>query len=66
MPAGELFVKSKIMIKYQNNLNEISSEMLKGFFVGWATPPTNHQLLEILKNSYVISLAIDEKKNMVK
>jgi len=53
------------MIKYQNNLDGITSDKLNGFFVGWPNPPTREQLFQILENSYTIVLALDSVKDMV-
>jgi ribosomal protein S18 acetylase RimI-like enzyme len=47
---------------YTTSLKSISSEMLKGFFVGWPNPPSPETHLKLLENSYKAVLAIDEEK----
>ena len=53
------------MIKYTDSTENISSEMLNGFFQGWKEPHTPDNHLKILENSDHIVLAIDTKKNRV-
>ncbi|AUO10327.1 GNAT family N-acetyltransferase [Priestia megaterium] len=48
---------------YKNCLNEISSDMLKGFFVDWPNPPNLHTHLKLLKNSSKVVIALDENTN---
>lgn len=48
------------MIIYQESLQDIVPEKLEGFFAGWANPPSNEKLYEILKNSSYMVLAVDE------
>lgn len=53
------------MIKYQNTLENINPEMLKGgFFVNWPNCPSPEKHYEILKNSEYIVLAV-ENDNVV-
>lgn len=48
------------MLHYQTHLNNITSDQLKGFFVGWPNSPTEAGLLQILQSSAYIVLAIKE------
>ncbi|MGD7043199.1 GNAT family N-acetyltransferase [Jeotgalibacillus proteolyticus] len=50
---------------YKNGLNEISSEMLAGFFVDWPNPPSPQTHLKLLKNSSKVVIAVDENTNQV-
>ncbi|WP_042478441.1 GNAT family N-acetyltransferase [Bacillus ndiopicus] len=50
---------------YKNNLENISYEMLEGFFVDWPNPPSTQTHLKILKNSSKIVIAIDTNTNKV-
>ena len=52
-------------MRYQNDLNQISADMLEGFFVDWPNPPSKEKHLQLLENSSHICLAIDEEKNKV-
>ncbi|ASN07464.1 GNAT family N-acetyltransferase [Virgibacillus necropolis] len=47
---------------YKVTLDGISSDMLKGFFVGWPNPPTH---LKLLKKSSKLVNAIDDKTNQI-
>ena len=47
-------------IEYTKNLNEIDTEMLNGFFVGWPNPPSTTMHLKILKNAYCSYIVIDK------
>jgi ribosomal protein S18 acetylase RimI-like enzyme len=49
------------MINFTSNLNDIKSEKLSGFFVGWPNPPSPAKHLEILQNSYKCFVALDGK-----
>jgi ribosomal protein S18 acetylase RimI-like enzyme len=53
------------MMIYKNSLDEISSEMLKGFFVDWPDPPNPETHLKLLKNSSNVVIAIDDQTNQV-
>jgi len=53
------------MIEYRDSLAGIEPGMLQGFFVGWKTPHTPEQHLEILRNSDHVLLALDTKENRV-
>lgn len=47
------------MIRYTESLDGIGPEQLRGFFVGWPSPPTPETHLNILKGSSHVMLAID-------
>ncbi len=53
------------MIQYTDSIENITTEMLAGFFEGWKKPHTTENHLKILKNSDHIVLAIDKEKNKV-
>lgn len=53
------------MIIYKNCLENIVSENLKGFFVGWPDAPNEEKHYELLQNSSYIWLAIDDTTNQV-
>ncbi len=53
------------MITYTESLNGITSDRLKGFFVGWPNPPTPETHLRILQGSSHIILAIDDQTGQV-
>lgn len=50
---------------YKNELDGISSDMLKGFFVDWPNPPNLETHLKLLKNSSKVIIAVDCKSNQV-
>src|SRR6476469_8038377 len=54
-----------ILMIYKNGLNEISSDMLKGFFVDWPNHPSPQTHLKLLKNSSKVVIALDETTNQV-
>ncbi|MEA2103842.1 MAG: GNAT family N-acetyltransferase [Candidatus Cloacimonadota bacterium] len=49
-------------IIYTDDIEQISNESLKGFFVDWPEHPNPETHYKILKNSYKIWLAITEKQ----
>jgi GNAT superfamily N-acetyltransferase len=53
------------MIKYTNNLEQVTVNELKGFFVGWPNPPSNETFYRMLEKSAYIWLAIDEESGQV-
>lgn len=53
------------MIVYKNNIDDISSTMLNGFFVDWPNPPNLQTHLKLLKNSSKVVIAFDENTNQV-
>ncbi|WP_307395988.1 GNAT family N-acetyltransferase [Bacillus horti] len=52
-------------MKYKNNLDGISADMLKGFFVDWPNPPSPQTHVTLLRNSSKVIVAIDEDANQV-
>jgi len=50
---------------YKNELDGISADMLKGFFVDWPNPPSLETHLKLLKNSSKVIIAMDRKSNQV-
>ncbi|QOR66503.1 GNAT family N-acetyltransferase [Cytobacillus suaedae] len=44
---------------YTTSLEDISPEMLSGFFDGWPNPPSTDKHLLLLQNSYKVVLALD-------
>ncbi|MCM3708144.1 MULTISPECIES: GNAT family N-acetyltransferase [Cytobacillus] len=50
---------------YKHCLNDISSDMLKGFFVDWPNSPNPQTHLKMLKNSSKVVIALDENTNQV-
>lgn len=49
-------------IVFQNHVDDITSEQLQGFFVGWPNPPSSSQLLQALQNSSYCVIAKDDKQ----
>ncbi|MBM7620024.1 ribosomal protein S18 acetylase RimI-like enzyme [Bacillus tianshenii] len=52
-------------MRYTNSTDEITADMLKGFFVGWPEPPNAETHLKLLHNSSKVVLALDEDANQV-
>lgn len=50
---------------YKNELDGITSDMLKGFFVDWPNPPNPETHLKLLKNSSKVLIAVDSESNQV-
>ncbi|MBD8068816.1 GNAT family N-acetyltransferase [Bacillus sp. PS06] len=50
---------------YKNTLDDITSEMLNGFFVGWPEPPSPETHLRLLENSSKVVIALDDETNQV-
>lgn len=50
---------------YKNELDGISADMLKGFFVDWPNQPNPETHLKLLKNSSKAIIAVDDKSNQV-
>ena len=46
-------------IALKESLEGVAPSQLSGFFEGWATPPTDSQLHDMLRGSYRIVLAMD-------
>jgi ribosomal protein S18 acetylase RimI-like enzyme len=53
------------MITFLDNIDGIEPEQIGGFFVGWRSPLSAEQLLQILQNSYAIELAYDDQTDRV-
>lgn len=49
------------MIDYRDAADNITPEMLAGFFVGWPNPPSPATHLRILTSSDVVALALDRE-----
>ena len=45
---------------YTNSTQDLTAEKVQGFFVSWPNPPSPQTLVEVLKNSDQVVLAIDE------
>lgn len=52
-------------MQYKYNLDDISSDMLKGFFVDWPNPPSPQTHYKLLENSSKVVIAIDEEFKQV-
>ena len=50
------------MISYTETLDNITPQMLIGFFEGWPNPPSPEMHLEILRGSYSVVLALDQNR----
>lgn len=50
---------------YKNSLDDISPDMLKGFFDGWPNPPSPQTHLKLLKNSSKVIIALDDNATQV-
>ncbi|CEG27087.1 GNAT family N-acetyltransferase [Bacillus sp. B-jedd] len=46
-------------MNYTHTLEEITADMLNGFFVGWPNPPSPETHLKLLQNSSHIVLAVE-------
>jgi len=53
------------MIRFTDSLDGVRAEMLDGFFVGWRTPRTSDEHLNILHGSDLVVLAIDPETDRV-
>lgn len=53
------------MIIYKDSTDNITPDMLKGFFIGWNKFPSTEKHLELLQNSDYKIIALDEDKNKV-
>lgn len=51
------------MIIYHDNKNDISTDQLKGFFVGWKKPLTAEQHCKVLYGSTYFIVAVDDETN---
>ena len=50
---------------YKTSIEGITHQMLHGFFVNWANPPSPDAHLRILQGSFKFVLAVDEANNQV-
>ncbi|MGB2991693.1 MAG: GNAT family N-acetyltransferase [Paenisporosarcina sp.] len=50
---------------YTTLIEDITSDQLKGFFVGWPNPPSHELHLKILKKSSHVVLAVDDESAQV-
>ena len=48
------------MVTYTESVDGVGEEALKGFFVGWPSPPSPRTHLKILENSAFVVIARDE------
>jgi ribosomal protein S18 acetylase RimI-like enzyme len=53
------------MIQYLDSVNDITPEMLQGFFVDWRKPHTPEVHLQILQKSAFVELALEPETNRV-
>lgn len=49
-------------VTYTNSVDDVTPDMLTGFFVGWPNPPSTETHLRLLNASYKIVLAIADKR----
>lgn len=52
-------------MQYKYNLDDISSDMLSGFFVDWPNPLSQQTHLKLLENSSKVVIAVDEQSKHV-
>ncbi|WP_312506695.1 GNAT family N-acetyltransferase [Lysinibacillus sp.] len=52
-------------MQYKYNLDDISSDMLRGFFADWPNPPSPQTHLKLLENSSNVVIAVDEQSKQV-
>ncbi len=52
-------------MQYKYNLDDISSDMLRGFFVDWPNPPSPQTHLKLLENSSKVVISVDEQSKQV-
>jgi len=53
------------MIVYRENPDDLTTEMLTGFFEGWPKAPSPEKHLQILKNSHRFIVAVDDDSGQV-
>lgn len=53
------------MISYTDDLDGITAEQLRGFFVDWPNPPTPDTHLRLLRGSGAVEIAKDETTGQV-
>lgn len=50
---------------YKNTVRDISTDMLKGFFVDWPNPPDPQTHLKLLEKSSKVIVAMDDRTHQV-
>ena len=53
------------MIRYTEDAAEVEENMLDGFFVGWPRRPSKAQHLAVLRGSFRVVLAMDDRTGRV-
>ena len=53
------------MIAYTDSADNVTPQMLQGFFRGWKKPPSPESHLQILRNSDYVRLAVDSESQRV-
>ena len=53
------------MIQYRTTPDDVTPDMLQGFFVGWPNPPSPETHVRILRHSDAIVLAVDVETTRV-
>ena len=53
------------MIRYSEDAAEVEENMLDGFFVGWPRRPSKAQHLAVLRGSFRVVLAMDDRTGRV-
>ena len=53
------------MIRYTDTTEGLTPERLRGFFVGWPSPPSPETHLDILRGSHRVVLALDDETGAV-
>ena len=53
------------MIRYDDSIESMTAENLRGFFVGWQNPPSPETHLQLLKNSSMFVLAVNSETGKV-
>ncbi len=53
------------MIIYKENPDDLTADMLEGFFVGWPKAPSPEKHLEILNSSHKFIIAVDDQNGRV-
>jgi ribosomal protein S18 acetylase RimI-like enzyme len=53
------------MIVYTDSIDNVTTDKLQGFFVGWQNPPSPKIHLELMKNNNKIVLAVDSDNGKV-
>ncbi|GII04830.1 N-acetyltransferase [Planobispora takensis] len=53
------------MIRYTDDMSTIGTDQLRGFFVGWPSPPSAEKHLAVLRGSHRAIAALDEDGRVV-